>query len=172
MCDRVKKSVYVLNSCWMTRYLCEFSCLSMHRCVRTGHTEICNCLHTQSAYEICQSLSGSAILLFSEFCTPGYHNLKREQTFSFMYDWVSHSHKFATWFGKLPQTKSLARLQWTVGAGVLWRVDCHWRGCHMEGSTICSWWWRDLCMRSYFERAISWTESTEVFLPCARHLGC
>ena len=64
----------------MTKYLYEFSCLSMHRCVRTGHTEICNSLHTHSAYEIRQNLSGLAILLFSEFFTPGCHNLMREQT--------------------------------------------------------------------------------------------
>jgi len=108
-----QKSVYVLNSCWMMKYLCEFSCLSMHRCVEKGHTDMCNYLHTQSAYEIHQNLSGSSVLLFLEFCTPGCHNLKRKQTFTFTYDWASHSHKFATWSGKLLQTRSLARLQWT-----------------------------------------------------------
>jgi hypothetical protein len=169
VCVTFRKSVYVLNSCWLTKYLCKFSFLGMHRCVGTGHREIWYdmiwydmiwCIYL-TAIGLTPGGSSTALYLFAHSESVRFASFV---IFTMLHTWMSqfcrenkHSvlcmtgqvnlTNFSTWSGKVPWTRSLARLHCTDGVGVLWRADSHWRGCHMERSAICSSWWRDLCMR-------------------------
>lgn len=158
-------NIYVVESIslWMFWTGAEWQSLSMHRCVGTAHTQICYDVYTVSMWKAPKFVWFGIFVIFRILHTR-MSKLEEWATFAFVYDWVSYSHKFATWSGKLPQTRSLAWLQCTDGVDVLLGAACHTEesafGAHVEETYV----------RDNSENGRSNGQNLDMcFLPYARH---